>query len=421
MDNNVNSGSKKSFDAPNQRVEEELIEVNKNLALLIEKIDGRKKRDVWDRFQILASFISSVLFAGVGLYFTTVYNHREADRQEKLQSAQLAMAEREEKRDSLMKHSQLRIEELNAITNITPFLASKDENIRRYAMFALQSLFKKEDIAVSLANKSYENNNLKKLSLNDTIRSKLLSKTNGSVLLSYALMVIEQDVPLEEKKVAVKNLKDAVINPQATQKVQEEAAKYLSMIAGSEKVPTDIRETALDYLKDIRRIQRSSIISEIEREKVERNVDELILHHTWKPDIKTYRGEKTIQNIAQVMVNDRGYSRAAWHYIVSPDGLVWTGRPLNMIPASIMTHNNGTISIEIILNGDEELPTDEQKKSLGILLSALCKRFNIDPKYNFSENRGFHSDYPIMGKVKSCPGKLIKKDMVLSWINSYGR
>jgi tetratricopeptide (TPR) repeat protein len=43
--------------------------------ILIEKLS--KKKDFWDKFSSLSTFIGTVLLALIGLYFTTIYKHQE--------------------------------------------------------------------------------------------------------------------------------------------------------------------------------------------------------------------------------------------------------------------------------------------------------------------------------------------------------
>jgi len=134
---------------------------------LIDSLNNGKKRDVWDRFQIIASFISSVLFAGVGLYFTTVYNNREARRQDDLQKATLSQEEREENRQIEMQSIQKDITQLEAIIKLTPLLASKDKETRRYAMISLEALNKNKsllDIQSEISDTTKKNKDVRKTS-----------------------------------------------------------------------------------------------------------------------------------------------------------------------------------------------------------------------------------------------------------------
>lgn len=134
---------------------------------LIDSLNNGKKRDVWDRFQIIASFISSVLFAGVGLYFTTVYNNREARRQDDLQKATLSREEREENRQIEMQSIQKDITQLEAIIKLTPLLASKDKETRRYAMISLEALNKNKsllDIQSEISDTTKKNKDVRKTS-----------------------------------------------------------------------------------------------------------------------------------------------------------------------------------------------------------------------------------------------------------------
>ena len=116
-----------STDFMDNNISEELSALSKKVEALSEKVEGHKKRDGWDKLQIIASFISSILFAGVGLYFTKTYNDREAKREEDMQKATLLRADREEVRQVEMQNIQKDIAQLEAIIRLTPLLTSKDK------------------------------------------------------------------------------------------------------------------------------------------------------------------------------------------------------------------------------------------------------------------------------------------------------
>jgi len=97
---------------------------------------------------------------------------------------------------------------------------------------------------------------------------------------------------------------------------------------------------------------------------VTRKVDEIILHNTYMPDIAGYKGPQTVYAIARFNIESQNWSNVGWHYMISPDGVIWTGRPL-------------------------------------------------ESNWSGVEGHGFHSDY---NTLKKCPGDLISKQMVLKWM-----
>jgi len=488
MDENVN----KSAVPTSQERELELI--NQNLKELIQKVDGSKKRDVWDRFQILGSFVSTVLIAGVGLYYTIVFdreeakrnavaqkeqitlgrseanrnkiaqqeqlalkkieeernkiaqqeqialnkreeernkialqeqisiNQREENRNKLAQDEQIALSKREALRDSTNQNAQIRVAELNAITSLTPLLASKDSGISNYAKMALEAV-RTGEIRTQSPIKIADKADSKPPTPPKEIPVKpVLPKVSG-VLNIFAFIVYNREASITVRNNAVAEVRNVAIDPKASKETQEEAKGLLSSVAYSNVLPSVIKNTAIGYLADIRSLERSTLDKALADEKVTRNVNEIVLHHTATPSIKNYSGPNVIKNIADYQVKSMGWSSPGWHYMISPDGVIWTGRNLNITPIGVPNHTEGTISVTMIFDGNNELPTQEQTVSAGLLLSLLCTKFNLDPKANFGKDRGFHSDYPSPGvsSKKDCPGKLVTKAMVLGWIAQNGK
>jgi len=400
-----------------ENLNQELSDLSKRVDSLTDNLEGQKKRDGWDKLQLSASFISSILFAGVGLYFTTVYNNRESERQEDLQKTTLSRAEREETRQIEMQNIQKEIAQLEAIIRLTPLLTSKDNDTKHYALMTLQALYENGKSIIPI--EETDSNGAKNTIIINKNPAASNQNTSTSLLRYFAGIALRENASFIERKDAMKNVRDIAINPKSSRKIKEEATGIMTKIAISEKVPDDIRQVAKNYLEDIVSLPRNSFIVHISKEQTDRKVEEVILHHTYLPAIKNYKGSEIINSMAKVHIENNNWSYAGWHFMISPDGLIWTGRPINVNWTGVAGYRNQAISVTMLLNGDEELPTDEQKKSLIVVISGLCKKFNIDPNYNFSSNRGFHRDHNFsMVNGKTCPGNLLTKEMVLSWLNT---
>jgi hypothetical protein len=153
----------------------------------------------------------------------------------------------------------------------------------------------------------------------------------------------------------------------------------------------------------------------IARQTCRRRVDEVILHHSWRPTAAEYHGEPTIESILRYHVEDKHWRNIAYHYLVAPDGTVWLGCPLGVPGTHVSGQNEHSVGVCLILDGDVEPPSQVQITALCNVLHALFTRFHLDPAENFAEHKGFHRDYA----DKSCPGTKITKAMVLDWLANH--
>ena len=51
--------------------------------------DKTRKKDAWDKFSAISTFLSGVLIAIIGLYFTHTYNERQSQRDAALKEQQI--------------------------------------------------------------------------------------------------------------------------------------------------------------------------------------------------------------------------------------------------------------------------------------------------------------------------------------------
>jgi len=94
-----------------------------------ERLDAPKRKDWWERLPVLTGFISSVLIAVAGLYFTQAAQRTQAIRQQEFQQAQIEVQQ-----------AQMHIEELKALTSVAPLLASHDSAERAVGFAILDAV-----------------------------------------------------------------------------------------------------------------------------------------------------------------------------------------------------------------------------------------------------------------------------------------
>ena len=113
----------------------------------------------------------------------------------------------------------------------------------------------------------------------------------------------------------------------------------------------------------------------LERVRLERAIDAVHLHHTWKPRHADFNGVNTIVSMWRFHTQTNGWSDIAQHLSLDPDGFLWTGRHWERPPASATGHNGSEVSgpfmIEMI--GDFDRGQDPfQDPQRGAALSALA-------------------------------------------------
>ena len=99
---------------------EALAEQEKKIVEALSKSRSQKK-DWWDRFATISTFLSSVVIAVIGLYFTNVYNENQG------------------RRDLEAQKDQTRILEMQTIERFIPHLTG-DERTKKVALLAITSL-----------------------------------------------------------------------------------------------------------------------------------------------------------------------------------------------------------------------------------------------------------------------------------------
>jgi len=82
-----------------------------------------------------------------------------------------------------------------------------------------------------------------------------------------------------------------------------------------------------------------------------------------------------IETIRSWHVKERHFSDIGYHYFISKDGVVHTGRPEEKVGAHVRGHNSG--SIGICLSGSRGFTAD-QFRSLEGLLKDLCKKYELE-------------------------------------------
>ncbi len=155
---------------------------------------------------------------------------------------------------------------------------------------------------------------------------------------------------------------------------------------------------------------------------------EIVLHHTWKPTLETWNGEKTIDGLKNY------YESLGWpagpHIFVAPDG-IWLFTDINEVGIHAGAGNavwgkNGkeysgysvyggklkkySVGVEIVGNYDEKVWEGDVLQNSLACLSSLKKNLDIS-----NESIKFHRDF----SPKTCPGNAITKEWVEKKLADY--
>ena len=149
--------------------------------------------------------------------------------------------------------------------------------------------------------------------------------------------------------------------------------------------------------------------------KVTRKINIVQLHHTYLPSYKQFNGSNhtSLQNgMRNYHMNTNGWSDIAQQFTIFPDGVIMTGRDMNVAPAGIKGANSNGICIECLGNFDKggDVMTDAQKNAIIGVVKVLLDRFGLNAEDNVTYHAWWSSDGREIGdyvkgkSAKTCPG-----------------
>lgn len=141
----------------------------------------------------------------------------------------------------------------------------------------------------------------------------------------------------------------------------------------------------------------------IEKKKVIREIDKIVLHHTSDTLGEWKRKEVSISYYKKLYESNEW--TAGPHLFVAPEG-IYLFTDINIQGIHANRGNKGSVGVEMIGNYDKILPSGKIWKNTSSVLEILLNKFNLKPK-----DIHFHREY---NPRKSCPGKAITK----KWIRS---
>lgn len=373
----------------------ELIE---QLKELIKKLD-KPRRDISGWLGLAISFLSTVVIAGLSLYFSNL----ESERSYAFNLRQIEVQK-----------ANLKVEELKALNSLIPALSSKDTAVKNIALQLLKAAHtdpqQPNTTTNSAGNKS-------------TAADKppaLAESTEGETTVInefYKLVsVVEShDQPVGARTAALVKIGKVALSPNAPVSLREKAVSVTTGIAASTTEPESIKKTANEILKNIKNVSVAQLEGIIKKEEVTRFIDGMIIHNTGDPlSIAKYNGLQGILGIANFQINENKWNKVSWHYLIAPDGSVWLGVPLNDPAIHIQNHNKTTVSILLYLDGDKELPTEAQRLTLKRVVNLLSAKLKLG-------NDAVHAHHYFTDGRITCPGKLVTEEYIHQLISAPGQ
>lgn len=165
-----------------------------------------------------------------------------------------------------------------------------------------------------------------------------------------------------------------------------------------------------------KQLQPTALAAFVESYPFRRQITEVHLHHTWRPNHSQYKGHQTIVAMYNHHTQTNGWSDLAQHATVAPNGEIWLGRNWNAAPASASGHNGsagfGPFMIEMIGDFDKgrDVLQGSQLKSVLELIARIQLRFNLPP-----ESLRFHNQM----SGKTCPGSGIDRQWLIRELKAH--
>lgn len=145
-----------------------------------------------------------------------------------------------------------------------------------------------------------------------------------------------------------------------------------------------------------RRVGLQELMQHLSTAGVPRRIDEIVVHHTWRPTAAQYTGIATVRGVRNYHMQVRGWSDNGYHVMIAPTGEVFLCRPLGRSGAHTSGRNAHSVGVAFIANFDAEDPEQYSGMQAGVqVIAALLRRFGLD-----EQAIRFHREFA----PKTCPG-----------------
>ncbi len=133
--------------------------------------------------------------------------------------------------------------------------------------------------------------------------------------------------------------------------------------------------------------------------------DRISVHHTVTAN-EASDGAAEVKNVQNIHMN-QNWADIGYHYLISWDGTIYTGNPIDRQGAHARNDNSGNVGIAVLGRFDQSVaPSDAQVESLSRMLRYLTDEYNIPLER--SQIQG-HGEWP--GQATACPGTNLQNQL----------
>lgn len=134
----------------------------------------------------------------------------------------------------------------------------------------------------------------------------------------------------------------------------------------------------------------------------------MAIHHTFTPPSSSGGYASRVRSIQSYHMDVRGWCDIGYHFLVTEDGRVWEGRPVDKLGAHVAHHNTGNIGVSWVGCFDKKAckgissssePSDAALQAAGHVMHALAQKFGITPSADTIKGHRDHA-----GASTECPG-----------------
>jgi hypothetical protein len=128
-----------------------------------------------------------------------------------------------------------------------------------------------------------------------------------------------------------------------------------------------------------------------------RQVSRIILHWLGEGDSRNYVNQSAVDGIREYHTKINGWSDIGYHWLIDRNGILYKGRPEDIVGAHSYGANTGSIGINLMYGTEDSVITNATITALIKLLRELCERYSIKPS---SDTIIGHKDV----MATECPG-----------------